>query len=86
MNAWPPNPYLHDWLRTPEGQEYLQNNGSLDAYRNHPNTLGAGGLPIVADPAVPEDSMFFIGQPKISDTTEQNARRNAVVTNINWNF
>jgi hypothetical protein len=31
--TWTPNPYLDAFLRSPEGQAYLEKHGSLDAWK-----------------------------------------------------
>lgn len=33
MSDWPVNPYLDAWLRTAEGQTYLEKHGSIEAWK-----------------------------------------------------
>lgn len=33
MSAWPENPYLAEFLRSPEGQAYLEKYGNLEAWK-----------------------------------------------------
>lgn len=57
MSNWPVNPYLDSWLRTPEGQAYLEKHGSLEAWKRR-HLLD--DIPIVADASLLENSFTLV--------------------------
>lgn len=54
--SWPENPYLAAYLRSPEGQAYLEKYGCLDAWKRR-HLLD---MPIVEDPTMPSDTFKLV--------------------------
>lgn len=45
MSGWPPNPYLQQFLASPEGQVYLDKYGNLEAWKRRHLLDDPGGGP-----------------------------------------
>lgn len=57
---WPLNPYLDAWLRTDEGQAYLDRHGILEHWRERRARLG--DIEIVSTPDVPPNTLILVSQ------------------------
>lgn len=87
MSGWPPNHYLDTYLRSDEGQRYLEKHGCLDAWRRR-NLLDE--IPVVANEGIGQDSFMLVPERRPRETLEDLAKRSVLVKNVNlqdvWDF